>query len=187
MTSKEKNREWIESYQGHYGSFQGVSALFERNGKTEKGVIRGFNLDDELIISYGAHGAATARFKLSDPKLQEQVKIIRRITPEQVVARYKELGWKPIRDAYYDEIDRKPCGCGLAVVVGEESKNPHMATTGDFAGLLGLDYEYANGFVRGFDGGAANRKINGPIFLAGYGDGRAAWEAVQREGLVDVE
>lgn len=94
----------------------------------------------------------------------------RRITPEQVKAAYEKTGLKPARGGWYPQ---EGCACGLGAMLAEidgEVWRPRLVST--VASRLGVELDYLNGFVRGFDG--RDGKLFGHLEPLGHTDGQAA-------------
>ncbi len=105
---------------------------------------------------------------------------MRRITPEEVVAAYKETGCKPAAFNFLiTDSDGTPCGCALGVLALQAKEGP--TTVDQFAAKIGLDALYANGFVWGFDDTLGIRRISrahGEPYATGYADGQLVGQTV---------
>lgn len=105
-----------------------------------------------------------------------------RITPEMALEAYRSTGRKPARGLFRDPQTGLACPAGA---VAEYARRQGL-------GALTLRTDYAHGFSYGFDGvpyGDADYQIVDVFasgrdrFDEGYGDGKACWEAIEREGL----
>jgi hypothetical protein len=114
-----------------------------------------------------------------------------RIMIDEVRAAYAETGLEPITEAWYEP--PSPGGgpgraCGLGAVLIRRSGTDAARYLEDEAGdadlraakWLGLDRDYVDGFLSGFDDFYAEED-RGDAYHQGWLDGRAAAEAVLTE------
>jgi hypothetical protein len=105
---------------------------------------------------------------------------MKRITPEEVVAAYKETGLKPVTDDFGDE--RSKCGCALTALAYKNNPTVELHTIlydfadGEDFSVLPYDVQYIKDFISGFDRSSSLHKNT-----QGYQDGSAARHAVSKE------
>lgn len=103
-----------------------------------------------------------------------------RITPEEVVAAYAKTGLVPVRArwAAYDE-KRRPCGCAItALLVAAGNDFGCIEADTEYEPTLGLNADYEDGFVIGFDTiGEAKSPLDND-WQQGFHDGRSCAAAV---------
>jgi hypothetical protein len=108
---------------------------------------------------------------------------MRRILPEEVKQAYERTGLKPIRNGWHRKDGEQACGCALTAVCLDGGHNGILDTEQrmNYAEVaLGLDPQYARGFLHGFD----CVKIEEEVHLhrqMGWEDGQACAEAVGLE------
>jgi hypothetical protein len=104
---------------------------------------------------------------------------MKRITPEEVVAAYKETGLKPVTDDFGNV--RSKCGCALTALAYKNNPTVELydilvnfADDEDF-GILPYDENYLYDFISGFDRSTLRKGTQG------LQDGLAARHAVSKE------
>ncbi len=104
-----------------------------------------------------------------------------RITPEQVLEAYQKTGINPMRNDYcYLDDNGEKCGCAITALltdkIGWEDTNSAIYTKVRLSAYiseeLGLESDYVEGFIYGFDGFSARKNTQG------YVDGAQAKELV---------
>jgi hypothetical protein len=107
---------------------------------------------------------------------------MKRITPEEVVAAYKETGLKPEQGITLAD----GCACGLGVIYAQKFGVLEADSYDVFNALeRDLSPAYIYGFIAGFDGIDYTTIGLREGESIGYEDGRACWKAVVVSGLVE--
>ena len=109
----------------------------------------------------------------------------KRLSPETIDEAYERIGATPRRNTYYRCADNSCCGLGsfALAVLGAEPGWGNIKINR----LLrdsGYDSNYCRGFTWGFDGDKLDPDddrdlMENELFMIGYPDGQAAWEAVK--------
>jgi hypothetical protein len=111
---------------------------------------------------------------------------VNRITPEMVIEAYRKTGLNPVRGDYFP-ITGYACALGaLYVAEGKYRSDRNLHLNSTFCSLHSqyvYGSEYCVGFVNAFDGEEILWPENDE-YVAGYEDGRAAWNAIVEAGLV---
>lgn len=98
-----------------------------------------------------------------------------RIPVEAVIQAYFALGYKPVRGTFFAvkgrDGDRGCCGIGIIAA----SQNLSIDAVFD---KYELPNSYRPGYIHGFDG--LHLLLGNPDYIAGYYDGKAAWDAVNK-------
>lgn len=104
-----------------------------------------------------------------------------RITPEEVVKAYINIGWKPERAVYFNKEKKCACGFGAMALANVESENNQ-----DLFSWIDSTYtdDYQSGFINGFDGDEITG-VRSDEWIIGFKDGKNAWEAVVESGLIN--
>lgn len=109
---------------------------------------------------------------------------INRITADKVLAAFETTGLIPMQDEYAGTLGNKRCACGLSAVYIAKRGYDSFETLGSIRAddilseELDLNGFYFNGFIYGFDGHSCSAEM-GELFVAGWEDGKASWEAVK--------
>lgn len=120
-----------------------------------------------------------------------------RITPDSILEALKAHGHEPIRRTFYERDSMRCCGL-TACLLGREGPEAkaaleHAATppshseawtyerdvTDEAAAALGLDRDYARGFVAGWDGWYLCDLERSAEFRAGHADGLESWKQAE--------
>jgi hypothetical protein len=102
---------------------------------------------------------------------------MKRITPEEVVAAYKETGLKPVTEDFGNAV--KNCGCALTALTAMVHPDTEIndiieAFENDDFPLVSYDRNYLIDFIAGFDESSCDD-------TQGYQDGHNARKAVSKE------
>jgi len=121
---------------------------------------------------------------------------MRRITVEEIKEAYKKTGIKPMRKAFAERRCEEKCGCALTalacsvtsfefieslVSADNELDLVYRPVVERVAARLGLNKDYAVGFIGGFDSLPRGWYLQYPTELVGYDDGNLVALAIFAE------
>jgi len=110
---------------------------------------------------------------------------LRRITVDEVRAAVEKTGLRPEPGIWLNGNGDKPtCGCALGILAHSQgiSLDRPNASIPEAAGLMGLDQEYTEGFISGFDGEKCACPDE-PNHALGFTDGLAIRQALLPEAV----
>lgn len=134
------------------------------------------------------------------------VKVMKRITPAEIISAYETTGLRPARKVWYDWRETSWCGCGLTALALVAGIDPLMLIRADVGGVaLNVLAQitditqsgtgtYAWAFYKGFDGAPFSELLDTTcrsdpewmheMMRSGYVDGVMCWDAVSRHFAV---
>lgn len=113
---------------------------------------------------------------------------LRRIPADLVVDAFRKTKLRPVRGEFLDR-GRSAC-CAITAVVIHELKPIRDSIDKFNVGIkakrhLGVSHSYFAGFIAGWDSMEGAHEESSAEFVRGLSDGKSAWDAVVREGMVE--
>ena len=100
-----------------------------------------------------------------------------RLLPEECVANYRAIGFKPVQGILYEYSDRKACGIGAYCFANGATITPGCSVI--LLAFLHFGESYVHGFEKGFDECQHEKGHSDPVrYRQGIEDGRACRAAV---------